>query len=255
MAEYFDKMDVLLRSSAAVLADLVGRIRMEYVMDEVFDGKDEVKFRRGGKTLVTLYLHEGYFTFLIIFGKAEREAFESMREHFPADFQQFYDNARTYHDGKWLFYDVRADGNPEMLMHLLHIKKRPNRKPEKLEGAIVSLCGNRCDQCTLHRDHFDPEAFTIGEKHCYFADEEPAADHSGHACSGCHPEKQCGYHKCAATKGLTSCGDCDYEHCASEHFTEPGRCNLGITADEVARFILPYCGKERFRAMKAAEKK
>ena len=67
MAAYFDKLDELLAETAPVLSELVGRIRMEYAVDEVFDGKDEVKFRRGGKTLATLYLHEGYFTFLIIF--------------------------------------------------------------------------------------------------------------------------------------------------------------------------------------------
>lgn len=250
MSVYFDKPDELLGAAAPVLSELVGRIRMEYAVDEIFDGKDEVKFRRGGKTLVTLYLHEGYFTFLLIFGKEEREKFENRRAEFSADFGALYDAARTYHDGKWLFYDVRADGNVEMLMRLLHIKKRPNRKPEKLAGAVISLCGNRCDLCPLHKDHFDPEAFTVGEKHCYFSAEEPAVDHSAHACPGCISEKQCGYRKCAEEKGLSSCGECDFEHCTTEHFTEPGRCNLGITADEVSRFILPYCGKERFRAIK-----
>lgn len=255
MAEYFDRMDALLGDASRALSDLVGRIRMEYVVDEFYDGKDEVKFRRSGKTLLTLYLHEGYFTLLLIYGKAEREVFEARRAEFPADFCALYDAARTYHDGKWMFYDVHAGADVDMLMRLLHIKKRPNRKPEKLDGAVISLCGNRCDQCMLHKDHFDPAAFTEGEKHCYFTADEPAQDHSAHACPGCVPEKGCNYRKCAAQKGLSSCGECDYEHCTSEHFTEPGRCNLGITAEEVSRFIIPYCGKERFTAMKSAKTK
>lgn len=255
MAEYFDRMDALLGDAARVLSDFVGRIRMEYVMDELYDGKDEVKFRRGGKTLVTLYLHEGYFTVLIIFGKAEREKFEAQQADFPAAFCEFYHACRTYHDGKWMFCDVRADGDVDMLMRLLHIKKRPNRKPEKLTGAVISLCGNRCDQCMLHKDHFEPEKFTVGEKHCYFSADEPAQDHTGHACPGCIPEKGCNYRRCAAQKDVCSCGECDYEHCTTEHFTEPGRCNLGITAEEVSQFILPYCGKERFTAMKSAKTK
>ncbi len=255
MAEYFDKPDELLGSTAPILSELVGRIRMEYAVDEFYDGKDEVKFRRGCKTLATLYLHEGYFTFLIIFGKAEREKFDSMRAAFPPEFLSFYDGAKTYHDGKWLFCDIRADGDVDTLMRLLYIKKRPNRKPERLDGGVISLCGNRCDLCLLHKEHFDPEAFTEGEKHCYFTEAEPPVDHSSHACAGCTPEKQCGYRKCAAAKGLSSCGECDFVHCTTEHFTEPGRCNLGITADEVSRFILPYCGKERFRALNAAKAK
>lgn len=255
MAEYFDKPDELLGAAAPVLSDLVGRIRMEYVMDELYDGKDEVKFRRGGKTLVTLYLHEGYFTALIIFGKAEREKFEAQQSEFPATFCEFYHASRTYHDGKWMFCDVHPDGDVDMLMRLLHIKKRPNRKTENLTGAVISLCGNRCDQCMLHKDHFEPQRFTEGEKHCYFSSGEPAQDHTNQACPGCVPEKGCNYRKCAAEKGLCSCGECDYEHCPTEHFTEPGRCNLGITAEEVTQFILPYCGKERFAAMKSAKAK
>lgn len=254
MAAYFDRPDEVLGDAAPVLAELVGRIRTEYAVDEVYDGKDEVRFRRGGKTLLTLYLHQGYFTLLIIFGKAEREAFDRLRPEFPEDFCAFYDAARTCHDGKWLFHDVKAGADVEMLMRLVHIKKKPNRKPEKLADAVIGVCGNRCDQCTLHRDHFDPAAFTEGEKHCYFTAEEPPVDHSGHACPGCTAEKQCAYRRCAAEKGLGSCGECDFEHCTTEHFTEPGRCNLGITADEVSCFILPYCGKERFRVIRAAQK-
>lgn len=253
MAEYFDKMDELLGDASPVLSEFVGRIRMEYVVDEFYDGKDEVKFRRSGKTLVTLYLHEGYFTVLIIFGKAEREKFEVQQAEFSPAFCEFYHASRTYHDGKWMFYDVHADGDVDMLMRLLHIKKRPNRKPEKLADAVISLCGNRCDLCALHKDHFDPAAFTEGEKHCYFTADEPPVDHSTHVCPGCIPEKGCDYRKCAVEKGVSSCGNCDFEHCTTEHFTEPGRCNLGITAEEVSRFILPYCGKERFRAMKSTK--
>ncbi|MBQ8555733.1 MAG: DUF3788 family protein [Clostridia bacterium] len=255
MAEYFDRMDALLGDTSRVLSDFVGRIRMEYVMDEFYDGKDEVKFRRSGKTLVTLYLHEGYFTVLIIFGKAEREKFEAQQAAFPAEFCEFYHASRTYHDGKWMFYDVHADGDVDMLMRLLHIRKRPNRKPEKLAGAVISLCGNRCDQCLLHQNHFEPEKFTVGEKHCYFSWDEPAQDHTNDACPGCMPGKGCKYRKCAAEKDIFSCGECDYEHCTTEHFTEPGCCNLGITAEEVAQFILPYCGKERFTAIKSAKTK
>lgn len=51
-------------------------MRGKYRLDEVGDGKDELKFKLGKKTILTVYLHDDRFTFLIIFGKKEREVFE-----------------------------------------------------------------------------------------------------------------------------------------------------------------------------------
>ena len=44
----------------------------------------EYKYRRGGKTLCCLYARENGFGFLVIFGQAERAAFEEMRCSLPA---------------------------------------------------------------------------------------------------------------------------------------------------------------------------
>ena len=57
-------------------------MRGKYRLDEMGDGKDELKFRQGKKTLLTVYTREDRFDFMIIFGKAEREAFETRREEF-----------------------------------------------------------------------------------------------------------------------------------------------------------------------------
>lgn len=43
----------------------------------------EYKYRRGGKTLCCLYARENCFGFLVIFGQAERAAFEEMRALSP----------------------------------------------------------------------------------------------------------------------------------------------------------------------------
>lgn len=52
------------------------------VLDEVGNGKDELKLLLGQKTILTVYLREDRFTFLIIFGKKEREVFEEQKENF-----------------------------------------------------------------------------------------------------------------------------------------------------------------------------
>ena len=43
-------------TTKAVWDYLVGSLRKLYIMDELWDDKSELKFRRSGKTLVTLYL-------------------------------------------------------------------------------------------------------------------------------------------------------------------------------------------------------
>lgn len=44
-------------------------MRGKYRLDEIGDGRDELKFKQGQKTILTVYTHEDKFTFLIIFGE------------------------------------------------------------------------------------------------------------------------------------------------------------------------------------------
>ena len=47
-------------------------MRGKYCLDEIGDGKNELKFKQGQKTILTVYIHDDKFTFLVIFGKKER---------------------------------------------------------------------------------------------------------------------------------------------------------------------------------------
>ena len=40
--------------------------------------------------------------FMIIFGKDERSKVEEIRNELSSDVLEIYDNAQTFHDGKWL---------------------------------------------------------------------------------------------------------------------------------------------------------
>ena len=81
-------------------------MRGKYRLDEIGDGKEELKFKQGQKTIVTIYLHDDKFTFLIIFGKKERELFEIQKSKFSKYVCDCYDHSKTYHDGKRMFMDV-----------------------------------------------------------------------------------------------------------------------------------------------------
>lgn len=90
--------------------------------------KYEYKYRRGGKTLCTLYARKGCVGFMVIFGKAEREKFEALRESFPVQIQMAYDEAATYHDGKWVMFEPKDTEVMSDYVRLLAIKRKPNRK-------------------------------------------------------------------------------------------------------------------------------
>lgn len=87
--------------------------------------KIEYKYRRGGKTLCCLYADEGRFGLMIIFGLAERARVDAVRDALAAGTVRAYDEAATYHDGKWVMFDETL--TDEDLTRLLAIKRRPNR--------------------------------------------------------------------------------------------------------------------------------
>ncbi len=78
-------------------------MRGRYKLDEIGDGKDELKFKQGQKSILTIYIREDRYTFLIIFGKKEREKFDAVRTEFSQYILNYYDNSKTFHDGKWMF--------------------------------------------------------------------------------------------------------------------------------------------------------
>ena len=109
------------------------------LIDEKYDmeclwnkgGKDwdyEYKYRRGGKTLCALYARESCIGFMIIFGKNERLKFEEERANFSKEVQKSYDEAKTYHDGKWVMFQLVNTSLFNDFIKLLSIKRKPNRK-------------------------------------------------------------------------------------------------------------------------------
>jgi hypothetical protein len=103
-------------------------MRDHYDLDEVSDGKGTVRFRRGGKTVLTLTEQEERIDFLIIFGEKERAGFEAARDRFSPRIQEIYDASRTYHDGKWVFFPVAEMSMLEEVKQVIVVKKKPNRK-------------------------------------------------------------------------------------------------------------------------------
>ena len=113
--------------------DIVDEITKLYDMEQIWNngGKKwtyEYKFRKGGKTLCAFYFKNNILGFMIIFGKDERTKVEEIRNELSPSVLETYDNAKTFHDGKWVMFNITNNLIIEDLKKLLFIKRKPNRK-------------------------------------------------------------------------------------------------------------------------------
>ncbi len=219
-------------------------MRGNYVLDEQSNGKNELKFRHGQKTILTINIYEDKFVFLIIFGKAEREKFEMERESFSKYMQDFYDISKTYHDGKWMFIDVTSLDILDEVKHLILIKKKPNRKPFPKENAVFGKCGHRCDLCIHYIGGTISDTFREELKirlSRVYGNADWAMQCSGCGTSGCHTKDELCYQlKCAADKGYDTCVSCNQYPCTNATAAYSKIEAKSILADDVTWAILPY---------------
>lgn len=134
-------------------------MRGKYRLDEIGDGRGVLKFMQGRRSIVTIYIREDNFTFLIIFGEKEMESFELQKSEFSKYIQDHYDNAKTSHGRKQLYIDVNTLEQLEEVKKLILIKKKPNQKPFPKNNTIHSNCGWRGDQ-SVHYIQTDKELWT-----------------------------------------------------------------------------------------------
>ena len=131
--------------SQSTMTDLLGQPLFEVwqklcvVIDEKYEmerlwnagGKNwiyEYKYRRGGKTLCSLYAKDNRIGFMIIFGKNKREKLEEIRDTLSDAVCRRYDEAKTYRDGKWVMFESTDTSEFDDYMKLLAVKRKPNRK-------------------------------------------------------------------------------------------------------------------------------
>lgn len=62
---------------------------------------------------------------MIIFGKDERIKVEEIRNELSSDVIKTYDDAQTFHDGKWVMLNITDYSISEDIKKLLFIKRKP----------------------------------------------------------------------------------------------------------------------------------
>ena len=125
--------ELLGQSLFEVWQALCSAIDEKYDMERLWNtgGKNwnyEDKYSRGGKKLCWLNAKNNFIGFMIIFGKDERKKFEDIRDSLSNSVCKQYDEAKTYHDGKWVMFEPTNMAEFDDYMKLLAIKRKPNRK-------------------------------------------------------------------------------------------------------------------------------
>jgi hypothetical protein len=81
------------------------------------------------KSFCTLIPEKNSCKLLIVFGAKVRAGVETIRHELSAPVRQGYDQATTYHDGKWFFFKVDSKSVVNDVEKLLAIKRKP-KKPD-----------------------------------------------------------------------------------------------------------------------------
>ena len=92
-----------------------------------------VKYKKGGRALCTLYPREGYFICLVSVGAREEPEAEAMLGGMSAPVQSLYQNAKPFNGARWLMIEVVSDAVLEDAKRLVLLRARP--KQSGAEGA------------------------------------------------------------------------------------------------------------------------
>jgi hypothetical protein len=82
-----------------------------------------IRYRKSGKTLVTLMPEKDGFCVLVVLGKKEIEKVKTMKLN--PFVENIFLSAKQYHDGRWLWIRPRNQRDVESIKQLLTAKRKP----------------------------------------------------------------------------------------------------------------------------------
>lgn len=83
-----------------------------------------IKYKKGGKSLCTLYPMQGYFIVLVLVGSREFTEAEFLMPQCSDYVQTVFKNTKTGNGQKWLMLDVRDREIMDDVFRLINLKKR-----------------------------------------------------------------------------------------------------------------------------------
>ena len=84
-----------------------------------------IRYRKSGKTLVTLCPASKSLTVLVVLGKKEVAKVEVLENKLSKKIRDLFHNVKQYHDGRWLWIKPSTKKDIESIKVLLNAKRQP----------------------------------------------------------------------------------------------------------------------------------
>ena len=178
----------------------------KYIVDQVGNGKDEVKFQCGDVMIAKILIHKDGYDFYI-------------------------NNSPPI--------TVRCLKELETVKEIILQTNKPNRKPFPKENIVLCRNGDRCDLCYQYAHSIFTDEFhkKLAERAGRLYNYEP--DYSRN-CPGGYKGISCGVNDCAKGQGLEGCPDCANYPCGKTGQVSCGIDASSISADDITWLILPF---------------
>lgn len=83
-----------------------------------------IKFKKAGKNLCTLYPRESYFTVLVVIGSKEKERVEALLPECTHELQKLYRQTKEGNGQRWLMVDLEDPGRLyQEVLSLIQIRR------------------------------------------------------------------------------------------------------------------------------------
>jgi len=110
-----------------LISELTNFIKNRYLPEEKVstsrDGGQTTFYRKGGKSLCYIESKSGRSVVTVVIGASLSERIHAVK--LSPRTKKMYDDAKPFHDGKWLFFEVKTETDLEDIKTLLTIKRTP----------------------------------------------------------------------------------------------------------------------------------
>lgn len=102
----------------------------DIVPEMIFDKKQgwDIRYRKSGRTLITLTPEKGAVRILIVLGREESEKVLSMKNELSSKMLRFIENTKQLHDGRWLWIRLFQTKEAEDVERLVLMKRKPKKR-------------------------------------------------------------------------------------------------------------------------------
>ncbi|MGD8780728.1 MAG: DUF3788 family protein [Ignavibacteria bacterium] len=113
--------------------DLLSFMNNSYNLERkiIFGGKKygwAIQYKKGKKTIVTIFPERKSFTILLVFGKKELEKINDNKNILSPIIFEKIKNTKQYHDGKWMWLRIETDNYIDDIMKLIKLKRKPDNE-------------------------------------------------------------------------------------------------------------------------------